>query len=172
VTPSDGAKATIHALLRDWGRRWGLPGFEQTVRGEWSRRFRRSLGRVHLDRRVIRLSAELREASRTRLSEVLCHEAAHLAARDLHGACRAHGPEWAALMRAVGFEPRPRIPRPVPAVSSPRAAPRRRRYIHRCPVCHRYRIAGRPVRRWRCVACVAAGLAGRLEISALPARQA
>jgi predicted SprT family Zn-dependent metalloprotease len=160
---------SIHSLLLDCGIRWGLPGFEKTLRVEWSRRFCRSLGRVHLERRVVRVSAELEVAPLTLLLEVLCHEAAHLAVRDLHRRrCQPHGPEWVALIRAAGFEPRRRIPWSTPPAPSKRAIGRRRRYVHRCPVCHFQRTASRPVGRWRCGTCLAAGLPGQLEISSMP----
>jgi predicted SprT family Zn-dependent metalloprotease len=103
---------------------------------------------------------------------VLCHEVAHLAARDLYGhGCQPHGREWVALVRAAGFDPRRRIPWSAPSPPAQRTAPQRRQYIHRCPVCHLQRIALRPVRRWRCAACVEAGLPGRLEISSQPIRK-
>ncbi|MGH7333365.1 MAG: SprT-like domain-containing protein [Candidatus Rokuibacteriota bacterium] len=170
-TGSETLEVNRHGLLQDWGHRWGLPALGQSVQVEWGRRFRRSLGRVHLDRRLVRLSAELAAAPITVLHEVLCHEVAHLAARDLHGRhCQPHGPEWVTLVRAVGFEARPRIPWSAPPSPSHRIAPRRR-YVHHCPVCHFQRAAGRPVRQWRCAECVAVGLSGRLEISSLPTRQ-
>jgi predicted SprT family Zn-dependent metalloprotease len=175
MTPTDRTTlARIPALLRDWGHRWGLADLGRSVQVEWGRRFRRSLGRVHLDRRVVRLAEELALAPPELLREVLCHEIAHLAARDLHGRhCRPHGPEWAALVRAAGFAPRRRIPwSPPSSPSQPkRAGARARGYIHRCPVCHLRWTAGRPVRQWRCPACVAAGLSGQLEITPPPALQ-
>ncbi len=156
----------IHRLLRDWARRWGLRRFEQSVRVEWSQRLRRSLGRVHLERRVVRLSADLTMAPIAILLEVLCHEVAHLAARDLHGRrCQPHGPEWVALVRAAGFEPRRRIPWSTPSSPIRLAATRPRQFMHRCPLCQLQRMARRPVPQWRCAACVAAGLPGRLEIT-------
>ena len=170
MTPRRGRtlEISIQSLLVDCGDRWGLPGFEKTVRIEWSRRFRRSLGRVYLERRVVLVSAELAVAPLTLLLEVLCHEVAHLAAWDLHGRrCQPHGPEWVALVRAAGFEPRRRIPWSAPSVPSKRVIGRRRRYVHRCPVCHFQRTAWRPVGQWRCGACLAAGLPGQLEISSM-----
>jgi predicted SprT family Zn-dependent metalloprotease len=166
-TGSRTIEQNVLALLGHWGHRWGLPGFSQTVRIEWARRFRRSLGRVHLDRRVVRLSEALAVAPPEVLLEVLCHEIAHLAASDLHGRhCRPHGPEWAALVRAAGFEPRRRIPWSLPRPpSAQQTAARVRRYIHRCPVCQLHWTAGRPVRQWRCAPCVAAGLSGHLDIT-------
>ena len=100
------------------------------------------------------------------LQEVLCHEMAHLAARELHGRnVRPHGPEWKALMTSAGFEPRTRLPSPNGA---PRPGRRRRApyvYVHRCPVCQLLRPARRLMSRWRCAACVASGLEGRLTIT-------
>jgi len=114
-------------------------------------------GRIELSARAL--------GDRVRLPELLCHEAAHLAVHVLHGPrCRPHGPEWQALMRQAGFEPRAtivsacRVVRPKPA----RAATAR--YEHVCPVCHTRRTAKRPVPRWRCAACVAAGLDGKMTI--------
>ena len=169
VTPTGRGttRVDIHGLLRDWAHRWGLPDFGQSVQIEWGRRFRLALGRVHLNRRVVRLSEALAVAPPAVLLEVLCHEVAHLAASDLHGRhCRPHGPEWAALVRAAGFEPRRWIPWSLPRPPSARqTAARVRRYIHRCPVCQLHWTAGRPVRQWRCAPCVAAGLSGHLDIT-------
>jgi hypothetical protein len=38
-------------------------------------------------------------------------------------------------------------------------------YDHWCPVCQSSRQARRPVKAWRCAACVAVGLDGTLEIT-------
>ncbi|RKY17570.1 MAG: hypothetical protein DRQ55_15475 [Planctomycetota bacterium] len=87
---------------------------------------------------------------------------------------RPHGREWKAYMRAVGLDPRVRLPRDEvasllpapPAGRSPRA-----RWKHECPACKASRTAGRPVRRWRCARCVQAGLKGLLRITRQPPRQ-
>ncbi len=166
--PTHGATlgSDIEDLLRVLGSRWGLSGFEHSVRVEWSRRLRRSLGRAYLARRVVRVSVKLANRPSALLLEVVCHEVAHLAVCDIHGRrCQAHGPEWADLVRAAGFEPRRRIPW---SVRTATRAARQRQYVHHCPVCHFETRAGRPVLRWRCAACVAAGLSGRLEISSAP----
>jgi hypothetical protein len=68
-------------------------------------------------------------------------------------------------MRAAGFEPRARLP--AGTLPQPDRKQKRRQrylYIHRCPVCQAEHIAWRAVRRWRCAACVEAGLDGALEI--------
>jgi hypothetical protein len=41
-------------------------------------------------------------------------------------------------------------------------------FVHRCPVCGLTRSARRPNPRWRCVACIAAGLEGRLLVTTRP----
>jgi predicted SprT family Zn-dependent metalloprotease len=110
--------------------------------------------------------------------EVLCHELAHIALHERHGRhARAHGKEWAALVRAAGFSPTARLDqrqtgsRVVPdSVSSPPQP--RAIYRHRCPVCQMERRARRPVRRWLCRGCIEAGLEGNLEIERLAARDA
>ena len=57
---------------------------------ELSPRLTRSLGRCYPDRRLIRIAAHVAQPKNgdgnTLLHEVLCHELAHLAARELHGA--------------------------------------------------------------------------------------
>src|SRR5262245_46322387 len=126
-TDRERAEVNIDGLLQDWGRRWGLPHLGQCVQVQWGGRLLRSLGRVYLDRRVVRLSRKLERAPITVLREVLCHEVAHIAVRDLHGRdCQPHGPQWAALVQAAGFEPRRRIPWPAASSLTLGTTPRRR----------------------------------------------
>jgi len=97
--------------IAHWATTWERPGLEQRLYISFSSRMTRSLGRCHPERGVIRLASWLREAPAGLLAEVLCHEVAHVATYELHGrACRPHGVEWQALMRAAGFEPRVRLP--------------------------------------------------------------
>jgi predicted SprT family Zn-dependent metalloprotease len=99
---------------------------------------------------------------------VVCHELAHLAARERHGdRIHPHGPEWKALMRAAGYAPRVRMPAPPNAPTPQLRRPRRRRrylYLHHCRRCRLSRTAKRSVPRWRCAACLTAGLDGILDI--------
>jgi hypothetical protein len=67
-------------------------------------------------------------------------------------------------MRRAGWAPRVRIPAEELA-SLPAPAQRARvLWDHRCPLGHARRLAGRPVRQWRCVACRREGLPGVLVI--------
>ena len=157
--------------IRNLARVWGVPRLEQCARVEFSPRLSKSLGMAYPWLGLVRLNPVLAgPAHRHLLAEVLCHEVAHVAVYELHGPRRRpHGPEWAALVRAAGFEPRsrmhleggpptvrPRLPRPGPV------------FVHRCPVCGMERSARRPCPRWRCAACVAAGLEGRLLVTTRP----
>src|SRR5262249_33592374 len=102
--------AKLRRKIQAWGRRWRLSGLERRIHVEWSARLRRSLGRAYPERHTVRLSTRLVRATDAALTETLCHEAAHVAVAELfpNRTCRAHGPEWAELVRAVGFEPRAR----------------------------------------------------------------
>jgi SprT protein len=152
--------------MASWARAWGVPHLVARTQFEFSHRLGRSLARCYPDRHLIRLSHTLRASTDGLLLEVLCHELAHLAVRQIHGpGLRPHGPEWAELVRAAGFEPRARLETAGPALTTPRPAGRQWLYIPRCPVCQEERTARRPVRRWRCSACVEAGLGGELVIT-------
>ena len=151
-----------------WTRIWGVPELEHRSSIEWSPRMTRSLGVCYPRRGRVRLAAYLQTAERRLVEEVLCHEMAHLAARELHGdRIRPHGREWKRLMEAVGYVPRTRLA--VPAGLRPTPKQRKRRsfglYIHLCPVCQRIRVTRQPIKRWRCCACVHAGRDGVLTLT-------
>jgi len=113
-----------HTFLDHWLQTWNTADLAAQTRIEFSPRLTRSLGRCYPDRRLIRISSHLEGAPDGLLQEVLCHEMAHLATRELHGRnVRPHGPEWKALMTSAGFEPRTRLPSPNGA---PRPGRRRR----------------------------------------------
>ena len=148
---------------------WGLPGLEERVTLELSTRLHVSLGRARPRDKLIRLNATLVDQPPSLLDEVACHEAAHIAVYELcRGYRRPHGPEWQKLMRLAGFEPRVRM-----ELASPLPGSRARHvWEHHCPVCQARRTARRPVYRWRCAACIGAGLSGELVITKRPARGA
>lgn len=164
-------------LLSTWAPIWNRPALEDSITVEVSTRLERALARALPERRVVRLAAAVAQGPETGLAEVLCHEAAHLVVHERHGRqARPHGREWAQLMRAAGYSPRVRVDPAELGIVMPkrrrRAQPRRRRYLyeHRCPVCQTQRMAGRPVRQWRCEVCSAAGLSGELEVWRWPRR--
>lgn len=154
-----------------WGAVWGVAELSAHVRVEFSSRLRRSLGRAEPRRGVVRLAAALESAAPALLAEVLCHELAHVAVHLVHRRrVRPHGPEWAALMRTAGFEPRVRFDaRDLPPELALRHAAARRRaarvFLHTCPVCAANRLARRPVHGWRCAVCLGAGRDGRLLVT-------
>ena len=154
----------------EWGRLWGVPDLRAIVRVELSHRMRSSLGGFYARENLIRISDVLLEAPPQLLREILCHEAAHGAVHALHGdGVRAHGREWRELMCRVGLHPRVRVPGQELGSAARRAARKRWLWRHRCPVCRAHRLAGRPVREWRCGPCRAAGRDGRLVITRLAA---
>jgi predicted SprT family Zn-dependent metalloprotease len=161
---------SLDASLRDaivgWQSTWHTPGLAALTRVTFSPRLERSLGRCVPSTGRVTLTTRLRRASRDRLLETLCHEVAHVAAYILHGsAARPRGPEWAALLRAAGFDPGTHGPpprrAPKPTKRKPHATPRFT-VVHTCPVCHSRRYAQRVMSAWRCRTCVDAGLAGEL----------
>ena len=111
----------------------------------FSPRLRSSLGRCKPG--VIRLHLGLKDEWSHLLPEVLCHEYAHLAVLKLFGPdAKAHGPEWADLVRRAGFEPRRRFPideKPTPPMT----------HLHRCPVCHATYRARTRRKLWTCATC-------------------
>ena len=110
---------------------------------------------------IIELNAKVRSRSARALSEVISHEAAHVVMWDRSGhATRPHGPEWAALMRAAGYEPRATLVRCGYRIRSRDNV----RIRHFCSVCHFSRFAKRRMQRWRCPECRAIGLEGKLEV--------
>lgn len=163
LTPlSPPRRALATRYLTQWGRLWRTPALSQEVTVLYSDRLRRSLARCRARGGRLVLHPVLAVTSARLFREVLCHEAAHLAA-DLLGAKQPHGPEWQALMRHAGFEPRTRLlaPPQAPRQSTGRV---RRRYQHFCPVCQWVRYANRRMTRWRCADCAAAGLEGQLVV--------
>jgi predicted SprT family Zn-dependent metalloprotease len=166
--------------VRSWLALWGMPAFDENLTIEWSSRLHRSLGRAFPRRRLVRLSPHLLTARPDVMLEAVCHEVAHVVVPRLYrGPRRPHGPEWARLIRAAGFPTRIKLPfvdeAPPRATAgaralSPHRYPSTRLYIHVCPVCHARRVARRRITRWRCAACVAAGLDGRLTVEVMKAR--
>lgn len=86
---------------------WGRPGLAYTLR--YNRRMRTRAGAAFPLRHHIDLNPRLLAGEPAACREVFAHELAHLVVHADHGlGVRPHGPEWRALMRAAGFEPRAR----------------------------------------------------------------
>jgi predicted SprT family Zn-dependent metalloprotease len=128
-------------------------------------RFSQRTGQIELSPRVLSPGA---------MKDILVHEAAHAAlafGTTMRG--RPHGAEWRQLMalagsadaRAARWCRRTKYDTASQSNRTQLRAGTSFRYDHWCPVCQASRTARRPVRAWRCAACVAAGLAGRLEIT-------
>jgi predicted SprT family Zn-dependent metalloprotease len=172
LRPND--SRNIGRLLRQLATLWeaaALVDIPVALNGRLSRTLGRLVSRpwrIELGPRALVSSKSLRE--------VVTHEGAHaaLAAKAGPSQSAPHGPEWRRLMALAGYpqatgahwhchspagqspqQKQPPNPKPQPANT----------YDHWCPVCQSSRQARRPVKAWRCAACVAAGLDGRLEIT-------
>src|SRR5258706_13291452 len=101
--------ATYATWLSRWAAAWGVPELPARVRIVFSQRLQSSLGRCAPRAGLIRLNPGLLEGAPEALREVVCHEAAHVAAWLLYWRrARAHGREWEQLMQLAGYEPRGR----------------------------------------------------------------
>jgi hypothetical protein len=98
--------ASVPSLLHKWCDLWGANSLPTEISVEISARMTRSLGRCYPDRNLIRIAWFVTDESEALFQEVLCHEAAHLAAYHLHGrSIRPHGHEWQVLMQQAGYAP-------------------------------------------------------------------
>lgn len=159
------ATEVLRERLAHWAELWRLPGLEDSVSIAFSSRLRRTLGRCRPAMGRITLSQDLQDQPPEQLAEVLCHEAAHVAAYRLYGRqTKPHGPEWQRLVAAAGFGPRTRAKAPGPS-KDPGPPQEKPMVEHRCPVCQTARFARRAVPTWRCAECLEAGLDGVLVIT-------
>jgi predicted SprT family Zn-dependent metalloprotease len=152
-------------LLRKWGLVWGIPNLADTISLRIDQRLRRSWAICRPQRDRISFHHRVTSLPTAAFAEVLCHEAAHVAAFRLYGRkVRPHGSQWEALLQVVG---RPAsLRRKIDGAigkKSPTAS-ELYRYMHVCPVCQFVRFARKPVTQWRCRNCVTNGLPGQLEI--------
>jgi predicted SprT family Zn-dependent metalloprotease len=174
LRPTD--ERNIRRLLHQLATLWKAPGLVDipvTVNPRLSRTLGRLVGhpwRIEPGPRAL--------ATTKRLHEVVTHESAHAVVTMRAGPRRPapHGPEWRRLMAIAGYpqataahwrchspagqspqqkQKQQPIPKPQPSIT----------YDHWCPVCQSSRQARRPVKAWRCAACVASGLDGTLEIT-------
>ena len=105
-SPDSPTTSAVPVLLQGWCDLWGVGDLAPQISVEISSRMTRSLGRAYPDRKLIRIARFVSEESDELFQEVLCHEAAHVAARRIHGrSIRPHGPEWKRLIQAAGYPP-------------------------------------------------------------------
>ena len=150
--------------LAHWAKRWGTPDLVRRVRIAYSPRLRRSLGRVRLKSGIITLHAWLATAPQSTLLEVLCHEAAHVAAYLLHGSrAKPHGPEWRELVRIAGYEPVTRLHCPGLKVDDAPTRPLPPRKRCRCPDCGTDYFVRRIRSQDYCSVCLQQGLLVKLR---------
>lgn len=154
----------LNSTLTHCATAWSTPDLPTSVSITFSPRLRTSLGRCRPDMGRITLHQSLALEAADHLPVVLCHELAHVVAFRRHGASIApHGLEWRALVKQAGFDSA--VTLPGAPTQDHATASRRLGYAHTCPTCHTRRLARRPVSRWRCAECVAAGLPGDLVIT-------
>lgn len=162
------AKESLAATIDRFGLLWSYPTLGQIASTRFSSRLSSVWARVNLDTGAITLAASLKRDPE-HLEQVLCHELAHIVAHVLIGRSEGpHGPTWRRLVSEAGYAPMVRLPETDGIQTSPhnqRHSPVRR-FLHRCLVCDFSRFARRPMKEWRCADCVAAGLDGRLFITA------
>jgi predicted SprT family Zn-dependent metalloprotease len=155
-----------HKTFGHWAKLWHTPSILDFVAIEFSPRLTRSLGRVRPATGIIRLNTRLQNAPREFLLEVLCHEAAHVAAYLAYGAgIQPHGPEWRDLVRRAGYEPNTKIADCLPpqqkghspkdVATAPSLA--KRRYHYRCPICQQDYSVRRRSSNLFCTLCETAG---------------
>lgn len=178
-------EAELGALSQKLSKRWNLSRSVLDAGLRINPRLTRSVARYHRETGVIELGPRFFRL-RARRQEVLCHELAHAAVQFLHGKkARPHGSEWRKLVASAGFMSTARLPATTArraelaegtsedtSAVGLRSRPTTLQYAyeHRCPVCQMTRCAKRPVSRWRCAECVAAGLPGALEITRMTQR--
>jgi len=153
----------IQAKTDEYFSLWGCSDLASSVVIQFSDRLKSSLGRTRVDTRNVRLNPLLASANERLLDEVLCHELAHIVVYERFGmSVKPHGPEWAALVRQTGFEPRLRH-----SITSEKPPTAIRRFEHLCLVCQTVRYAKRSMTQWRCESCIDAGLEGMLLIRSI-----
>lgn len=151
-----------------WIVKWRVPQLRRRVTFRRNPRLRVTVARWMVASQCVELGPRFFKLRRHQ-KEILCHELAHAAAVAKHGPrVSAHGPEWRALVRVAGFEPKVRWLSTRENATRVKGPDRPAQlYEHRCPVCQVVRLARRDMTQWRCTECTNVGLTGRLEITIL-----
>ncbi len=128
---------------------------------EWNSRLKSCAGRADYDQKLISLNPRLAEHGETEIDRTLRHELAHLLAQFRAGRRRIspHGSEWRRACRDLGVGDETRchnLPFPV--------TERARRFLYKCPNCHRDFARARRIRRAiACLACCRAHNRGEFD---------
>jgi predicted SprT family Zn-dependent metalloprotease len=155
-------------MLRRWATLWGESELQDCFTLCYNPRLRATIARWVIASNRLEIGARFFELRRDH-REILCHELAHAAAVRRHGrAVRPHGPEWRELVRKAEYEPNVHRVSDRTSHAAPRGIRAPLAYEHRCPVCQSVRYGRKPVKSWRCVECVNAGLPGHLTIRVMP----
>ncbi len=166
---TDLLSAALKRRANGWVRQWRVPTLLGQISVRRNNLLRTTVARWREKMKRLELGPQFFRMTK-RQDEILCHELAHAAALQIHGrGILSHGPEWHALITAVGYSPSSVLK----TSKSSSMVPRRNKsswYEHRCPVCHAVRFAKKPMRRWRCAECSQHGLQGLLKINRLEKR--
>ena len=158
-TKSDRVVQMGRAQLASLAIAWKCPRVSQ-LEIAFNPSLRSTLARWMPPSNILEISAAAKSRGKRELSEIISHEAAHVVVWDRSvGEARPHGPEWAALMRAAGFEARATLIR----CGCRRSVANSVRVRHFCAICHFSKLARRLMPRWRCPECRAIGLEGKLQ---------
>jgi len=154
------------AFLKSLDRLWAEPDV-RALTIQVNPRLRTTVARCVACKGVIEISPAVARRTIGSQREIVCHEAAHYVVWHRYGkTLRPHGPEWAALMTAAGFQPEAK------AIRCGTTGERRRSvsvFRHVCPVCQFSKRSKRRMSRWRCPECRAVGLDGALRIERVSA---
>jgi predicted SprT family Zn-dependent metalloprotease len=166
---TDLLSAALKKRANDWIRQWRVPTLLNQTSVRRNNLLRTTVARWRENEKCLELGPRFFRMRR-RQDEILCHELAHAAAVRVHGrGVSPHGPEWQALIAAVGYSPSP-VFKTSKSISQ---IPQRNEsswYEHRCPVCHAVRFAKKSMKQWRCAECSQHGLQGLLRINKLTER--
>ena len=147
-----------------WGEVWGVADLPERITITLSTRLKKTLGRVRPMSGVVTLNAKLASVQRSVFLEVLCHEVAHVVAYILHGSqAKPRGPEWRALVSAVGYKPSTSMNArwlPDPATEEAHLG---KREHYRCSVCQADYFVSRRSSHLYCEACIQNGVTVRLH---------
>jgi predicted SprT family Zn-dependent metalloprotease len=145
---------------RDLLRAHGADRIAAQLRVEWNSRFKTAAGRADYRQKLISLNPRLLDYP-AEIDRTVRHELAHILAqfRARRRRILPHGAEWRQACQDLGISDEKRchsLPFPV--------SERARRYLYRCPNCHRDFARARRIKRAvACLACCRAQNGGQYD---------